>query len=224
MQPKPITVANQQYLRFPVKTHLIHIKESIDPLIERLVVPNKKPGDWLALSEKFVAIAQGRVIHESVVRAGWLARLLVKGVRKYKDDIGYSHPKKMQVAIMQAGWWRMFFAMIIGSLTRLFGRHGDFWRIAGHRVSEIDGFNPDAMPPFDEFAMLGPADPDKSCQEIEKKFGIPAVVIDGNNINVQVLGASTGMPVSRAIARKILIDNPMGQNDELTPMIIVRRA
>ena len=60
----------------------------------------------------------------------------------------------MQVAIMQAGRTRVFFAMILGGITRLFGRRGDFYRLAGHRISEIDGFNPDAMPPFDEFAMI----------------------------------------------------------------------
>ncbi len=163
------------------------------------------------------------MIHESVVKASWLAKLLVKGVKKHKDDIGYSHPKKMQVAIMQAGYTRMFFAGLIGTITRLVGRHGDFWRIAGHRVSEIDGFNPDAIPPFNEFAMLGPADPTKTCQELEQRFHLPAVIIDGNNINVEVLGMSRGVPVTKELARKILLDNPMGQSDELTPIILVRK-
>ncbi|MFO0704404.1 MAG: F420-0--gamma-glutamyl ligase [Candidatus Andersenbacteria bacterium] len=217
-----ITIDGTTYDRFPIKTHLIHIKEDINPLLEKLVVPQAKPGDWIAISEKFVAIAQGRVIHESVVKASWLAKLLVKGVKKHKDDIGYSHPKKMQVAIMQAGYTRMFFAGLLGAVTRLFGRHGDFWRIAGHRVSEIDGFNPDAIPPFNEFAMLGPADPTKTCQEIEDRHHIPAVIIDGNNINVEVLGMSRGVPVTKELARKILLDNPMGQSDELTPIILVR--
>jgi len=218
-----ITVDGTTYERLPIKTHLIHIKEDINPLIGKLVVPQAKPGDWIAISEKFVAISQGRVIHESVVKANWLAKLLVKGVKKHKDDIGYSHPKKMQVAIMQAGYTRMFFAGLLGAVTRLVGRHGDFWRIAGHRVSEIDGFNPDAIPPFNEFAMLGPANPAKTCQEIEDRFHIPAVIIDGNNINVEVLGMSHGVPVTKELARKILLDNPMGQSDELTPIILVRK-
>ncbi|MFH0830943.1 MAG: F420-0--gamma-glutamyl ligase [Parcubacteria group bacterium] len=217
------TVQGNTYERIPIKTHLIHIKEDITPLLEKIVKPQVLPGDWIALSEKFVAISQGRVIHESVVKPSWLARLLVKGVKKYKDDIGYSHPKKMQVAIMQSGYIRMFFAGLMGGITRLFGRHGDFWRIAGNRVSEIDGFNPAAIPPFNEFAMLGPANPDKTSQEIEDRFEIPTVIIDGNNINVEVLGSSKNVPVSRAIVRQILLDNPMGQADELTPIVIVRR-
>ena len=50
-----------------------------------------------------MAITQGRVIHRSLVRPGLLARSLVKGVTKLKDDVGFSDPAKMQVAIMRAG-------------------------------------------------------------------------------------------------------------------------
>ncbi len=160
------------YERIAVQTHLIHIKESLDPVFDEYVKPVLQPGDWLAVSEKFVTISQGRVIHHSVVRPGLLAKLLVKGVTKHPDDVGYSDPKKMQVAIMQAGWWRMLFAMIVGSFTRLvFRRRGDFYRIAGHRISEIDGFSPATVKPFDEFAMLGPADPDAAAREIAAHIG-----------------------------------------------------
>ena len=127
-----------------------------------------------------VTISQGRVIHHSVVRPGVLAKLLVKGVTKHPDDVGYSDPRKMQVAIMQAGWWRMLFAMIIGATSRLvLRRRGDFYRIAGHRISEIDGFSPATVKPFDEFAMLGPANPDAAAEEISAHMGgAPVVIVD----------------------------------------------
>jgi hypothetical protein len=221
---KPYTLNGNTYQRIPVKTHLIHIKEPLMPIIQKYVISNRKKGDWIAISEKFVTISEGRVIHKSAVKPGLLAKLIVKGVRKYDDDIGYSSPYKMQVAIWQAGWFRAFCAMVIGGLGKLIGRHGDFYRIAGNRISEIDGFNPAAMPPFNEFAMLGPSDPEKIANHIEKEFGIPTVIIDGNNINVEVLGRSKGVPVSAEDARLILLDNPMGQNDELTPIVIIREG
>ena len=216
-------VTEGRFERVAVKTHLIHIKEDFLPVVEKYVVPLYKQGDFIAISEKVITITQGRVIHMSAVNPGLLAKLVVKGVKKYEFDIGYSHPAKMQVAIMQAGWWRVFFAMIGGSITRLFGRHGDFYRIAGHRISEIDGFNPHAMSPFNEFAMLGPDKPSEFCQTIEDKFGIPSVIIDGNNINVEVLGLSKGVPYTKAEVRDILLDNPMGQDDEMTPVVIIRK-
>lgn len=219
-----IKVSGKTYERIHVKTHLIQIKESYEPILKEKVVPLIQEGDWIAISEKFITISQGRVIHESVVKPGLLAKIVVKGVTKYEHDIGYSHPRKMQVAIMQAGWWRVFFAMLIGGITRIFGRRGDFYRIAGNNVSEIDGFNPKAIAPFNEFAMLGPLNPDKTSQSIEDKYSIPTVIIDGNNINVEVLGGSKGMPVDRSIAREVLLDNPMGQGEELTPIVIVREV
>jgi F420-0:gamma-glutamyl ligase len=213
------------YERIAVQTHLIHIKEPLEPVFDEYVKPVLQPEDWLAVSEKFVTISQGRVIHHSVVRPGVLAKLLVKGVTKHPDDVGYSDPRKMQVAIMQAGWWRMLVAMIIGATSRLvLRRRGDFYRIAGHRISEIDGFSPATVKPFDEFAMLGPANPDAAAEEISAHMGgVPVVIVDANNINVEVLGTSPGFPADASAVREILLDNPLGQNDELTPIIVVRR-
>jgi hypothetical protein len=210
--------------RIPVQTHLIHIKEPLAPVLDRYVVPQLREGDWIAVSEKFVTISQGRVIHQSVVRPGWLAKVLVRGVTKHRDDVGYSDPRKMQVAIMQAGWMRMFTAMIGGGITRLLGRRGDFYRIAGHRISEIDGFNPATVHPFDEFAMLGPDDPPRDAATIAGVVGRPVAIVDANNINVEILGTSPGFPIDHTAARELLLDNPMGQGDERTPVVIVRPA
>ena len=211
------------YERVPVQTHLLHIKEPLEPVFDEYVKPLLQPGDWLAVSEKFVTISQGRVIHRSVVRPGLLAKLLVKGVTKHPDDVGYSDPAKMQVAIMQAGWWRMLFAMIVGGFRRLvLRRRGNFYRVAGHGVSEIDGFSPATVKPFDEFAMLGPADPDGAAAEIAAYVGAPVAIVDANNINVEVLGTSESFPVGRAVVRAALLDNPLGQGDERTPIILVR--
>ena len=221
---KPVTVQGVAWERVPVRTHLLHIKEPLAPVFERYVTPVARDGDWLAVSEKFVTIAQGRVIHRSVVRPGWLAKLIVRGVTKHPDDVGYSDPRKMQVAIMQAGWLRVFVAMVVGAATRVVGRRGDFYRLAGHRISEIDGFNPSTVKPFDEFAMLGPEDPDAAAAELAATVGHPVAIVDANNINVEVLGTSPGFPLDRATVRAVLLDNPLGQHDELTPIVVVRRA
>jgi hypothetical protein len=222
--PPPVQLDGCTWERALVQTHLIHIKEPLEPLLDAHVRPLLCEGDWVALSEKVVAISEGRVIHQSVVRPGPLAKLIVKGTRKYEHDVAFSDPRKMQVAIMQTGSARAAFAMVVGGVTKLFGRHGDFYRIAGHRIAEIDGFNPDTVAPFNEFAMLGPADPDKACASYAAFLGHPVVIIDGNNINVEVLGMSDDMPVDRAAARLILLDNPMGQGEELTPFVVVHLA
>ena len=63
----------------------------------------------------------------------WLARMIVKYVTKNDNgDIGYSHPKKMQVAIEEVGYPRMVAAVVGGGLSKfVLRRRGDFYRIAG---------------------------------------------------------------------------------------------
>jgi hypothetical protein len=218
-----INVNNNTYERIPVKTHLISFGEDLLSILQKYVLPEFKEGDWIAMSEKVVSVCQNNVRHISTVKPGLLAKIIVKGVKKYPNDIGYSRPEKMQVAIDVSGKLRMIIAMILGGIGKIFGIRGIFWIIAGNRVSEIDGFNPDAMYPYTEYAVLPPKEPEKVCQEIENKLKIPAVIIDGNNINVKIIAQSKNVPVDKKDCRLILLDNPMGQDDELTPFIIVRK-
>ena len=224
MSLAPRDVEGAKYLRIPVKTHLIQFGEDLEGLLEKYAAPLMQQGDWVALSEKVVSVCQNNVRHISDVKAGWLAKLIVKGVKKYPHDIGFSLPEKMQVAVDLAGQPRMMLAMFLGTLGKVVGVHGIFWRVAGHRVSEIDGFNPASMYPYTEYAALPPQHPEKVCADLERGLGHPAVIIDGNNINVEIIACSKGLPVSAKVARLILLDNPMGQDDEMTPFIIVRKA
>jgi hypothetical protein len=219
-----ITVSAIRYERIPIQTHLIKFGEKLLPLLEQYVLGRAKKGDWLAISEKVVSVSQNNVRHISTVKAGWLAKLIVKGVKKYPNDIGFSRPEKMQLAVELAGRPRIILAMVLGALGKFIGIRGIFWRVAGNRISEIDGFNPDAMDPYKEYAALPPKHPERVCNEIESHIGIPAAIIDGNNINVEVIAASKSMPVDKKTARLILSDNPMGQDDEMTPFILVRKV
>lgn len=216
-------VAGRTYRRVPVKTHLVGIGEDLGSVIALYAAEQITPDTTLCLSQKFVSICQGDVRHIDDVQDGRLANLIVKYVHKNDNgDIGYSHPKKMQVAIEEAGYPRMIAAVIGGGLGKfLLKRRGDFYRIAGHNISEIDGFNPDAMPPFDQYAMLPSPDPDAICDALAQRFGCAAYIIDGNNINVQIVGRSANLPMSEADAREVMLDNPMGQGDELTPVFLI---
>jgi hypothetical protein len=216
-------VRGRTYRRDPVRTHKVGIGEDLGGVIALYAAERITPATTLCLSQKFVAICNGDVRHISEVTDSWLARLIVKYVTKNDNgDIGYSHPKKMQVAIDEVGYPRMMAAVVGGGIGKfVLRRNGDFYRIAGHHISEIDGFNPDAMPPFDQYAMLPPKHPDAICEELAQRFGCAAYIIDGNNINVEVVGRSTNLPMSDTDAREVMLDNPMGQGDELTPVFLI---
>ena len=173
------------YERTAVKTRLLNFKDDLLGIIGEYVVPKTQKGDWLAISEKVVSVCQNNVRHISSVKAGFLAKFIVRFVKKYPNDIGFSRAEKMQVAVETSGRLRMVLAIILGVLGKIVGIKGIFWIVAGNRVSEIDGFNPAAMYPYTEYAILPPQNPEQTCNEIEKRFGLPAVIIDGNNINVK---------------------------------------
>jgi hypothetical protein len=217
----PITVEGRTFQRWGVRTHKVAFGDDLMALVRTYAVPVARPGDWIALSEKVVSVCQNNVRHISTVKEQWLARLIVKGVTKYPKDIAWSHPKKMQAAIDMAGYPRMLAATFFGAITRAVGIRGVFWQIAG-RVSEIDGFNPDSMWPYTEYVVLPPKDPERVCQGVEDELGIPAEIIDGNNIDVKIIAQSRRLPVDMRLSRLVLLDNPMGQDDEMTPIILVR--
>ncbi len=225
IQPgRKITVNGVVYERFPIKVPvLIEFGENLHDVLRKYVEPHYKKGDWVALSEKLVSISQNRVRHISTVKVTWLARLITKGVKKHKNMTAWSKPEKIQVAIEEAGIWRIVPAMFLGGIGKLFGIRGLFWIIAGSRVSEIDGFIPEDMYPYTEWAVLPPPDPQGDCEQVEKVNGMPAVTADANFINVKILGVSKGVGLDKKTVRLILLDNPLGQGNKMTPFVLVRK-
>lgn len=226
IQPgRNIIVDGITYERFPIKVpHLIAFGENLEGLITTFVKPHYRDGDWVALSEKLVSISQNRVRHISTVHVTWLARLIRKGVKKHKNMTAWNNPEKIQVAIEEAGWWRIIPAMFIGAIGKMVGQRGWFWIVAGHRVSEIDGFIPEDMYPYTEWAVLPAADPKGTCEKIERDLGIPCMTGDMNFIDVKILGASHGVGLDFKTIRKIMLDNPLGQGNKMTPFCLVRKV
>jgi hypothetical protein len=222
---RPIVVEGVEYMRYPIRmARLVGFGESLEGLLDEFVKPYFKEGDWLAISEKMFSISQNLVCHISTIKVTWLARLITKGVKKHKTMTAWSRPEKMQLAINIAGWWRIIPAAAFGAFGKLIGQRGLFWVIAGHRVSEIDGMIPEDMYPYTEWAVLPPPHPQKDCQGIEDHTGMPAVTADANFINVKILGVSKGVGLSKRLTRLVLLDNPLGQGNKMTPFVLVRKV
>jgi len=79
------------------------------------------------------------------------------------------------------------------------------------------------MYPYTEYAILPPKDPNKLCNDIETNLNIKTIIIDGNNINTEIIAKSKETTLSNSTLRQILLDNPMGQDDELTPFVLIRK-
>ena len=133
-----IEVDGVQWQRIPVKTHFIENGEPIADIIAKYSKEIQQPGDWVSVSEKVVAVTQGRAIKESEMKIGLLATILWRFVAKVPYGVGLRRPSSMQCAINECGHLKILFAAIVGGLGKLVGRKGDFYRIAGMQAATID--------------------------------------------------------------------------------------
>jgi hypothetical protein len=176
----------------------------------------------IAVSERMVAITEGRSHRMVDIRPGRLARLLVRFVTRPGYGIGLGTAETMQLAIDEVGVPRILLAAAVSAVTKPFGVHGLFYRIAGPQAAAIDGPTSYTIPPYNEAATLGPRDPDDAARRLAAALDRPVAVIDANDAGCNVLGASPGL--DRLLVRRLFADNPLGQAREQTPIAIVRRV
>ena len=224
------------YARLPIKTDLVGKGDDLDGLFRRQVLLHVRPGDVVAIAEKPVAASQGRSYPIDEIEPTRLARVLSKAVTRTPHGIGLGMPETMQLAIDEAGAPRIVAASAAAAVGRLVGKRGWFYAIAGPTVEAIDGPTPYTLPPHNTHAKLGPEDPDGVARRLSglltrgtlqagahgngRPVDVGVAVVDASDLDVHVLGASVG--VDRALVRRLMLDNPLGQGHEQTPVAVLR--
>ncbi|MEK7547007.1 MAG: coenzyme F420-0:L-glutamate ligase [Patescibacteria group bacterium] len=222
-----IAVGNDVYFRFPIKTPLITEKDDLMELLEKHAVPFFAPGDLIFVSEKVVALTQGRIIPIVDIRPSWLARLLARKVKNNYGTpqfrgFGHGTPMGMQLLIEEAGYPRVFLAAAVSAATRPLGVKGLFYTIVGKLAKSVDCPMSFTMQPYNRYAKLAPRDPDGVARKIKEKFGHETAIVDANYQGVFSLGKSD-RKISEKFIYDVLRDNPLGQSDEMTPFCIIRK-
>jgi len=216
------TVDGVVYARHPVRTHLVTVADDAVEVVARYATPLASNVAFLAVSERMVAITQGRSHPMSSIRPGRLARFLVRFVTRPGYGIGLGTAETMQLAISEVGPPRILLAAAVSGITKPFGIHGLFYRIAGPQASAIDGPTSYTIAPYNQAATLGPKDPNGAARRIAGTLGVPVAVIDANDAGCRVLGLSQGL--DRRQVERIFADNPLGQASEQTPICVVDRV
>ncbi len=223
-----LEIEGKKYSRLPIKTHVIMAGETLSALVEKYVLAEireriRQLADddyyFLAVSEKIVAIMQGRSYPVKDIQPSFWAKFFVKFVHKTPAGIGLGIPETMQLAIQEAGLFRITIAAILSALTKSFGLKGIFYRVAGHNINAIDGPTPYTLPPYNTYAKLPPLNPHQVAQEIYEKFNLPCAIIDANDLGINILGWSE--KIDPNLVEKIFKDNPLGQTNEQTPLCLV---
>lgn len=236
-----ITVDGQPWLRFPIRTELFakgdDLAARITGYVSGFVTAAAEDGRdifrnpwYLVVSEKIVAIAQGRSYFIWEIQPNWWARTLSRYVVRTPYGIGLGSPWTMQLALQEVGLPRILFASAVSVLGKALGRRGWFYKVAGAAVRAIDGPTEYSAYPANVSAKLAPAKPDKVSRELTEalRAGLPypanetlrgVVVIDANDIGRNVMGQATDRP--DRFFEEVFADNPLGQGNERTPICVV---
>ncbi|MDP4010724.1 MAG: hypothetical protein Q8P72_00665 [Candidatus Roizmanbacteria bacterium] len=249
-----IEVDGKIFSRYPIKTELFQKGDDYSSKIAKHVQtvfachPEENPKDpeehgffahaqndnqkwYVVVSEKIVAISQGRSYFIKDIKPSWWATTLSKFVKRTPHGIGLGSPWTMELAIREVGLPRILLASLLSILTKPLGLQGVFYHVAGRRAAAIDGPTSYSLYPSNVSAKLAPKDPQGAAQKIREniEYGIKnmesgaefggVVIIDANDLGRNVLGNATDKPDS--FFEEVMRDNPMGQGSEQTPIVIV---
>jgi F420-0:gamma-glutamyl ligase len=217
-----IDLQGKSFARNAIRTHFVKPKDDYIEIIKQYALPAYRKGDILSISEKMISLCQNRIVYKSNIKLGFWAKFLSKFVKITPAGEAVGNPYKMQLAIQSAGLLRILFAAACAAVTKLFGIKGVFYKIAGNGVSGIDGFCDDAFEDYLEMGIYNPENPDGVCEEIKEKLGVECMIVDANDLNVEILGKSSGVQYQVDTLKAIIKDNPAGQANQQTPLILIR--
>lgn len=201
----------------PIQTHLLTELDSPVAIVQRYVTPHAQPGDIVTIGETPIAIMQGRFHHPSTVHPGWLAKRLCYF---FLPTSSLATACGLQTLIDIVGSVRVFFAFLGGAIAKVFGQPGFFYRLAGEQARLIDDVT-GTLPPYDQFIVLGPDNPQAIVDDIRRETGLSAAIVDVNDLKaVKILAATSDL--SESLLKQALITNPAGNADEQTPVVLIR--
>ncbi|MCL4521107.1 MAG: coenzyme F420-0:L-glutamate ligase [Firmicutes bacterium] len=215
------TVGGRRFRRYVVHTHLVAPNEKLSVTLLPYLRAAVGPKDIVLISEKIVAISEGRARSLDSIKVRGPARLLSRYIGPLGYGLGLNRPETMQMAIAEAGLWRIGVAAVVGAFDRLIGRSGDFYRIAGRRVAAIDGPGPDTIEPYNQFVVLAPLQSQTLARTLSSRLSRATVaIVDVNDVGSEVIAVYG--PADPEWVRALTHDNPMGQGGQGTPVAVFR--
>lgn len=224
---KALTIAVQgdSFARIPIRTRVVLPGDDLETFVVEYATDHLRPGDTLFVTEKIVAITQGRSYPVQSITPRPLARLLSKYVSRTPHGIGLGMPETMEMALRECGTPRILLAAAVSAVTKVLGRKGDFYRIAGDRARAIDGPTSGTIPPYNSAVVLGPNNSAGVARTLKAALAVDVevAVVDINDLGGNILGSTLGRAGQQRLVA-ILRDNPLGQGHQSTPLGIARRV
>ena len=219
-----IEVSGDIYLRHAIQTRFITGNDNYIDIMKEYVTGIYQKGDIISISEKIISICQNRIIKREDIRIGCLAKFLSRfACPASPKGYGVGVPIKMQYAINKIGLLRILFASIAGGLFKAVGIKGVFYKIAGTEISGLDGFYDGAWEEYRDIGIEIPYDSVAVCNEIKNKLGMSCMIVDANDLGQEILGKSDDIKLGDKFLKQMIRDNPAGQSQQRTPIILIRK-
>ena len=201
----------------PIRTHLLTHLDNPIAVIQRYVLPHAQSGDIVTIGETPLAIMQGRFRHPSDIKPGWVASRLCY---LFLPTSSLATACGLQTLVDLVGPVRVLAAFLVGAIAKVLGKPGVFYQLAGEQARLIDDVT-GTIPPYDQFIVLGPENPQQIADQIKRETGLAAAIVDVNDLRaVKVLAASSDLSVP--FLKQALIKNPAGNANEQTPVVLIR--
>jgi F420-0:gamma-glutamyl ligase len=206
------------YLRLAVRTRWLRQGDDLVEVL-REYLPPLILGDTVVVSEKVAILLTGRALPVTAARPGRLARILARWVRPPEGSYGLSVPEKMQYVCQSVSRSRLLLAAAVAAITRPFGIHGVFYRLAGPVARDVDG----ALPPYEDllFPPMSSETANSVSTWLEREIGVGVAIVDLNDFGGRVRGVSP-RALPAAVLARVLADNPLRQRLTGTPFGVVR--
>jgi hypothetical protein len=218
-----IKVGNDIFLRHAIKTKFINTTDNYLNIINEYVSNIYQDGDIISISEKIISLCQNQIIKREDIKIGFWAKFLSFFASHPSTGVGVGESIKMQFAIDTVGLFKVLFASFASGFTKLFGIKGVFYKIVGQDVSGLDGFYDHIWSEYKDIGIMLPKNPTFVCNDIKNKFDISCMIVDCNDLGQEILGKSDDIIFSDNFLKQLIVDNPSGQGNQQTPIILIRK-
>ena len=209
---------DNNFMTIAIKTEILGIFDEPVKTISDYCKDIIKKGDVLIIGETPLAIMQGRYINPINLNYSIFAKLLCY----------FFHPTSslatacgMQILINNIGITRIIYALTIGMIFKIIGIKGIFYRLTGNESALIDDISGTTFP-YDKSIVMGPINTKRFCNDVSKILGVDVAIADVNDLG-RVKIIETSNKSNLKFLEKNLKNNPAGNDDQRTPIVILRK-
>ena len=220
LPPYKVKTSGTASVRHNVYTGLLTEASDLSSIVDR--VHQEHPTGVVTIASSVVTICEGTLMWVGTFKPSRLAQFLgpYTGHGNGTFVHWYSYPKeaawKVQAYIELAGTFHVLLGAGATVLGKLLHGKGWFYAVVGPVAKAVDS---DKVMPYDACLVPGPLDVEKSIAALARK-GAHISVVDVNDVfGAEIVGSTEG--VDKDWLRRSLEDNPAGNDDSMTPIIVV---